>query len=107
MTNIVALRIESARTPAAGYIAGMIAPPGARGSHCAMRASRLLHLALLPLALLLGSCAHIVLYSDPNGPRYEGSFPARPDAEPGLRIVTFNIQYARHIHLAAVLLRDD
>ena len=72
-----------------------------------MRASRLLPLALLPLALLLGSCAHMVLYSDPNGPRYEGSFPARPDPEPGLRVVTFNIQYARHIDLAAALLQED
>jgi endonuclease/exonuclease/phosphatase family metal-dependent hydrolase len=72
-----------------------------------MRASRLLRLAVLPLALLLSSCAHYVLYSDPNGPRYEGSFPARPDPEPGLRVVTFNIQYARHIDRAAALLQED
>ena len=71
------------------------------------RTAHLFFAGLLSVALPLASCAHYVVYSDPQGPRYEGAFPARPDPEPDLRVVTFNIQYARHIERAAALLQED
>lgn len=68
---------------------------------------RVLLATLLPAALLLGSCGHYVNYPSPSGPRYEGSFAARPDPDSVLRIVTFNIEYARQIDRAIGLLRED
>ena len=65
-------------------------------------------LAALALTLpLVTSCAHFVNYRDPAGPAYQGSFPTRPDPEPALRIITFNIAYAVHIDRAIALLRED
>jgi len=63
--------------------------------------------ALLASALALASCGRAILYPDPQGPRFEQSAPARHDPEPALRIVTFNIQYARRIDEAIGLLRED
>jgi len=63
---------------------------------------------VVPVAiLLLASCAHYVNYPDPAGPCFAGSFPALPDPDSALRVVTFNIQYARHIDGAIALLRED
>jgi endonuclease/exonuclease/phosphatase family metal-dependent hydrolase/protein tyrosine phosphatase (PTP) superfamily phosphohydrolase (DUF442 family) len=62
---------------------------------------------VLVALLLLASCAHVHNYSDPAGPRYSGSFPARPDPDSALRVVTFNIEYARHIDGAIALLREE
>jgi endonuclease/exonuclease/phosphatase family metal-dependent hydrolase len=63
--------------------------------------------ALLAAVLALASCGRAILYPDPEGPRYAESFPARPDPEPALRLVTFNIEYARRIDTAIALLRED
>jgi len=57
--------------------------------------------------LLLASCAHVHNYLDPEGPRFSGSFSVRPDPDSALRVVTFNIQYARHIDGAIALLREE
>ncbi len=62
----------------------------------------------LCLALtLLPGCTQVVNYTDPNGPLYTGSFPTRPDPEPALRVVSFNIQHGRHIDEAIELLTED
>jgi endonuclease/exonuclease/phosphatase family metal-dependent hydrolase/protein tyrosine phosphatase (PTP) superfamily phosphohydrolase (DUF442 family) len=67
-----------------------------------------IRLAIWAAALfLLGSCAHFTIYPDPAGPVYQGSFPARPDPERALRIVTFNIQYARHVDRAIALIEGN
>lgn len=71
------------------------------------RRARWTPLPALLVALLMSSCAHVHNYTDPAGPGYAGSFPALPDSEPALRMVTFNIQYARHIDGAIALLRED
>ena len=71
------------------------------------RLPRLLRAWMLAAPLLLGSCSHYVLYTDPEGPRYEGAFAARPHADTLVRVVTFNIQYARHIDIAIGLLTED
>ena len=68
---------------------------------------RMLLPALLAAVLALASCAHITNYSDPAGPRYSGSFPSLPDPEPALRVVTFNIEYARNIDGAIALLKEE
>jgi endonuclease/exonuclease/phosphatase family metal-dependent hydrolase len=70
-------------------------------------ALRPLRAVLAAAALLLGSCGHYVLYPDPAGPRYEGSFGTHADPESLVRVVTFNIQYARHVDLAIALLTED
>ena len=62
---------------------------------------------LVALAMLLASCGHYVNYTDPTGPRYQGAFAARPDSEPALRVVTFNIAFAREIERAISLLQSD
>jgi endonuclease/exonuclease/phosphatase family metal-dependent hydrolase len=70
---------------------------------------------LLAVATALGtlSCATTHNYLDPAGPRYEGGFadaasPAlqRP-ADGPIRVVTFNIEFAREIDRALALLRDS
>jgi endonuclease/exonuclease/phosphatase family metal-dependent hydrolase/protein tyrosine phosphatase (PTP) superfamily phosphohydrolase (DUF442 family) len=71
------------------------------------RPFRWLLAALAPAALLLASCAHFVIYPDPAGPEYQGSFTTRPDPEPAVRVVTFNIEHARHIDRAITLLQED
>ena len=77
-----------------------------RGAPAVAALSRLAP-ALLAAALVLASCGRAILYPDPQGPRYAESVPARPDPEPALRVVTFNIQYARRIDAAIGLLRED
>jgi endonuclease/exonuclease/phosphatase family metal-dependent hydrolase len=62
---------------------------------------------MLAWLLLLASCAHIHNYTDPSGPHFAGSFPSPPDSEPALRVVTFNIEHARHIDGAIALLQED
>jgi len=56
---------------------------------------------------VLGSCGHYVNYVDPAGPRYQGAFAARRDPEAALRVVTFNIEFAREIDRAIGLLSED
>jgi endonuclease/exonuclease/phosphatase family metal-dependent hydrolase/protein tyrosine phosphatase (PTP) superfamily phosphohydrolase (DUF442 family) len=71
------------------------------------RAARGPLLVLASALVLLASCAHFVNYRDPAGPVYEGSFAPRPDPEPALRVVTFNVAYAIHIDRAIALLTED
>ena len=65
------------------------------------RRPRTLTVALLLTALAGASCTPAQNYTDPRGPRYsgEGVVGAMPD-DHVLRIVTFNIQYARRVDLA-------
>ena len=57
------------------------------------------------LALSLGGCAHARNYADPQGPRFAGSF-RTPDPDPTLRVVTFNVKFAKYPNLASALFRD-
>jgi endonuclease/exonuclease/phosphatase family metal-dependent hydrolase len=62
----------------------------------------------LLLVVALGVACSTVNYLDPSGPFYETSF-AEPRASGGdaqLRVVTFNIAYAKKVELALELLRD-
>ncbi|PYQ07809.1 MAG: endonuclease [Acidobacteria bacterium] len=62
---------------------------------------------LLVLALLAtGACSNALNYADPAGPRYEGRF-AGADADPALRIVTFNIKFSREIDRAIELFQKN
>jgi endonuclease/exonuclease/phosphatase family metal-dependent hydrolase/protein tyrosine phosphatase (PTP) superfamily phosphohydrolase (DUF442 family) len=63
-------------------------------------------LPALLAAILLASCAHFSNYPDPAGPSFTGSFPARADPDSALRVVTFNIEFARHVDGAIALLRE-
>lgn len=69
-----------------------------------MRALRGLAGAVLLLCAL--GCARARNYPDPGGPRYAGSFAAAPAPE-AIRVVTFNVKFARRVAAAARLLRDD
>jgi endonuclease/exonuclease/phosphatase family metal-dependent hydrolase len=61
-------------------------------------------LSLVFLATI--SCANVVNYTDPAGPRF--ALQAHPAANPGaLKVVTFNIRYAREIDSAIVVLMQD
>src|SRR5580765_4905945 len=52
------------------------------------------------------SCANVVNYTDPAGPRFADQ--TQPAAEPAaLKVVTFNIRYAREIDSAIVVLTQD
>jgi endonuclease/exonuclease/phosphatase family metal-dependent hydrolase len=65
-------------------------------------------LGILGAAALASACASTANYPDPAGPRYSGVYTkASVPRERGLRVVTFNIKYAREAEKAAVLLRDD
>jgi endonuclease/exonuclease/phosphatase family metal-dependent hydrolase len=68
---------------------------------------------VLGVALATLSCLTTRNFKDPDGPRYEGHHaPARavgegaPQPEGPLRVVTFNIAFARNIDAAIRLLRD-
>jgi len=62
---------------------------------------------LLVLALFAtGACSNALNYADPAGPRYEGRF-AGADADPALRIVTFNIKFSREIDRAIELFQKN
>ena len=65
------------------------------------------------LAALLALGCHGFNYTSPSGPRYAFSEPpapvppaASPDAVDSIRVVTFNVKYARHIDQAITLLRS-
>ena len=62
---------------------------------------------LLPCILFTTtSCANVVNYTDPAGPRFADQ--AQPAAEPSaLKVVTFNIRYAREIDSAIAVLMQD
>jgi len=63
--------------------------------------------ASLLLALIAGAgCTNALNYADPSGPRYEGRF-AGIDADPALRIVTFNIKFSREIDRAIELFQKN
>ena len=66
------------------------------------RAAGLLVLALLAAA----ACSNALNYADPAGPRYEGRF-SGIDADPALRIVTFNIKFSREIDRAIELFQKN
>ena len=63
---------------------------------------------LAQIALALGciaGCATARNYDDPSGPMLVGSIPSPAPARPELRVVTFNIQFARHVDRAIELLK--
>lgn len=63
--------------------------------------------AVLALVLLAG-CRTGLDYPDPGGPRYAGPpAPAAPACRDTLRIVSFNVKYARHVDRALALLRSE
>jgi endonuclease/exonuclease/phosphatase family metal-dependent hydrolase len=60
---------------------------------------------LLGVSLVLG-CANTMNYTDPAGPRFAG---VGSEAHPpiSLKVVTFNIEYARHVDSALALFHTD
>ena len=68
-------------------------------------------LAALGLAAVLASCAPAVNLLNPEGPRFEGRYAPRPTpaacSDSLLRIVTFNIKFAREIERAIEVLGHD
>jgi hypothetical protein len=61
---------------------------------------------LTSVLLITTSCANVVNYTDPAGPRF--ALQAHPAAEPSaLKVVTFNIRYAQEIDSAIVVLMQD
>ena len=72
-----------------------------------MRPSRRRIAGPLAVALLAAAgCSNALNYADPSGPRYEGRF-AGVDADPALRIVTFNIKFSREIDRAIELFQKN
>jgi len=66
---------------------------------------RLFPLAALVCAVgLTAACAHATNYLDPAGPIFAGSSSTRADAASDIRVVTFNIKWAKHIDRAIALL---
>lgn len=63
------------------------------------------NLLFLALASLAG-CAEARNYSDAAGPRYAGGQPS-PPTDPVLKVVSFNVRYARRIDLALEVLQKD
>lgn len=61
---------------------------------------------LLALALAGAGCATATNYLDPEGPRYVTSFGEVRDADPGLRVVTFNIENGRRVAQAIAALGE-
>jgi endonuclease/exonuclease/phosphatase family metal-dependent hydrolase len=51
------------------------------------------------------ACASVQNYPDPTGPRFAGGFAAAP-APRAIKIVSFNVKYARHVDRAVELLRE-
>jgi hypothetical protein len=67
---------------------------------------RPLILFLTFILLTSTSCANVVNYTDPAGPRF--AVQAHPaDQRSALKVVTFNIRYAREIDSAIVVLMQD
>jgi len=58
------------------------------------------------LLALLAGCVHALNYPDPAGPRYAGHH-AVADADPMLRVVTFNVKWGREVDKVADLLRTE
>ena len=52
------------------------------------------------LALAGTSCASAINYTDPDGPRYVGQHAVRSGSDRALRVVSFNIAYARQVERA-------
>jgi endonuclease/exonuclease/phosphatase family metal-dependent hydrolase len=72
-----------------------------------VRGSRRRIAGLLGVALLAATgCSNALNYADPSGPRYVGHF-AGIDADPALRIVTFNIKFSREIDRAIELFQKN
>jgi endonuclease/exonuclease/phosphatase family metal-dependent hydrolase len=69
-------------------------------------ATTLRAMAALLVALAAG-CTPATNYESNEGPRYAWTAPAAPDPVPGLRIVTFNIRYARDVKGALAAIRAD
>ncbi len=71
------------------------------------RGRRALLVAPVAVAVLSLACARAANYADPEHPRFSGGYavPAAPDS--ALRLVSFNIQFARHIDAAIALLAAD
>jgi endonuclease/exonuclease/phosphatase family metal-dependent hydrolase len=59
----------------------------------------------LPIIALLCACA-VHGYSDPRGPRYAGVADGADDHDPRILVVSFNVEYARHVDRAIEALRD-
>lgn len=55
----------------------------------------------------LAGCAPATNYEGAKGPRYAGEASPAPDPVPGLRIVTFNIRYAKDVEGALGALQAD
>jgi endonuclease/exonuclease/phosphatase family metal-dependent hydrolase len=68
------------------------------------RANARLWLALL--AVLAAGCATSQNYLTPEGPRLLGGYAGTPDADPTLRVVTFNVEYGRKVDRAIAGLRS-
>jgi endonuclease/exonuclease/phosphatase family metal-dependent hydrolase len=67
---------------------------------------QVLTLFFVLIATLTAGCANVVNYTDPAGPRF--ALQADSAAKPGaLKVVTFNIRYAREIDSAIVVLMQD
>ena len=66
---------------------------------------------LLLAAVALAGCASVHNYLEPEGPRYAGGPSPAPAASPradgSLRVVTFNVEYAKRIPEAIAALRAD
>jgi len=67
----------------------------------------------IALAATLGGCRAVVNYQDPIWPRYAGLPPVRAGATPSvsgtsrtLRVVTYNVQWAKHIDRAINVLQN-
>jgi len=86
---------------------------GAFGRPC--RRLRAAHFITIAVATATLSCTSTRNFLDPDGPRYLGSYAVAPaaidhPAAPAgvrLRVVTFNIQHARHVDRALELLRSE
>ena len=65
----------------------------------------------LATGLVLGSCARATNLLSLTGPRFEGRYAPQPtpasSSDSTLRVVTFNIRFAREIDRAIEVLRDD
>lgn len=57
--------------------------------------------------IVLTGCAPATNYESNTGPRYAWTAPPAPDLEPGLRVATFNIRYARDVEGALAAIRAD
>jgi len=68
-----------------------------------MRSARATAAALVSLA----ACAPATNYEGGSSPRYAWTAPPAPDPVPGLRVVTFNIRYAKEAEGALAAIRAD